>query len=30
MVGHDFFKPFAVTFDFETMRIFVASQPASP
>jgi predicted aspartyl protease len=30
MVGHDFFKPFAVTFDFETMRIFLASQPASP
>ena len=23
MVGHDFFKPFAVTFDFETMRIFL-------
>jgi predicted aspartyl protease len=23
MVGHDFFKPFAVTFDFDTMRIFL-------
>ena len=23
MVGHDFFKPYAVTFDFETMRIFL-------
>ena len=23
MVGHDFFKPFAVTFDFENMQIFV-------
>ena len=23
MVGHDFFKPYAVTFDFETMQIFV-------
>jgi predicted aspartyl protease len=23
MVGHDFFKPFAVTFDFQTMRIFL-------
>ena len=23
MVGHDFFKPFAVTFDFETMQIFL-------
>jgi hypothetical protein len=30
MVGHDFFKPFAVTFDFETMRIFLTNQPASP
>jgi predicted aspartyl protease len=30
MVGHDFFKPFAVTFDFETMRIFLTSQSASP
>ena len=25
MVGHDFFKPFAVTFDFESMRIFLTS-----
>jgi hypothetical protein len=23
MVGHDFFKPYAVTFDFEDMRIFL-------
>jgi predicted aspartyl protease len=23
MVGHDFFKPYAVTFDFQTMRIFL-------
>ncbi len=23
MVGHDFFKPFAVTFDFDTMQIFL-------
>jgi hypothetical protein len=23
MVGHDFFKPYAVTFDFENMRIFL-------
>ena len=23
MVGHDFFKPYAVTFDFESMRIFL-------
>ena len=23
MVGHDFLKPYAVTFDFETMRIFL-------
>jgi hypothetical protein len=23
MVGHDFFKPYAITFDFETMRIFL-------
>jgi tetratricopeptide (TPR) repeat protein len=23
MVGHDFFKPYAVTFDFETMQIFL-------
>ncbi len=23
MVGHDFFKPYAVTFDFDTMRIFL-------
>jgi hypothetical protein len=30
MVGHDFFKPFAVTFDFETMRIFLTNQPTSP
>ncbi|HEU4957660.1 MAG TPA: hypothetical protein VFT40_08550, partial [Sphingomicrobium sp.] len=30
MVGHDFFKPFAVTFDFETMRIFLTSQSTSP
>jgi predicted aspartyl protease len=30
MVGHDFFKPFAVTFDFETMRIFLMSESASP
>jgi hypothetical protein len=22
MVGHDFFKRYAVTFDFETMQIF--------
>ncbi len=25
MVGHDFFKPYAVTFDFESMRIFLTS-----
>jgi predicted aspartyl protease len=30
MVGHDFFKPYAVTFDFETMRIFLDRQSASP
>ena len=30
MVGHDFFKPFAVTFDFETMRIFLTSESTSP
>ena len=30
MVGHEFFKPYAVTFDFETMRIFLTNQPASP
>jgi hypothetical protein len=30
MVGHDFFKPYAVTFDFETMRIFLTAQPTSP
>jgi hypothetical protein len=30
MVGHDFFKPYAVTFDFETMRIFLTNQPPSP
>jgi predicted aspartyl protease len=30
MVGHDFFKPYAVTFDFETMRIFLVSPPSSP
>jgi hypothetical protein len=23
MVGHDFFKPYAITFDFENMRIFL-------
>ena len=23
MVGHDFFKPYAVTFDFQTMQIFL-------
>jgi hypothetical protein len=23
MVGHDFFKPYAVTFDFETLQIFL-------
>ena len=23
MVGHDFFKPYAVTFDFESMQIFL-------
>ena len=22
-IGHDFFKPYAVTFDFETMRILL-------
>jgi Aspartyl protease/Tetratricopeptide repeat len=26
MVGHDFFKPYAVTFDFADMRIFLQSQ----
>jgi predicted aspartyl protease len=30
MVGHDFFKPYAVTFDFETMQIFLTNQPTSP
>jgi predicted aspartyl protease len=30
MVGHDFFKPYAVTFDFETMTIFLVSPPSSP
>jgi hypothetical protein len=30
MIGHDFFKPYAVTFDFETMRIFLDRQSASP
>jgi predicted aspartyl protease/Tfp pilus assembly protein PilF len=30
MVGHDFVKPFAVTFDFETMRIFLTSESTSP
>src|SRR5262249_38295838 len=29
MRGHDFFKPFVVTFDFDTMRIFLPPQPAS-
>jgi hypothetical protein len=29
MVGHDFFKPYAVTFDFETMQIFLTSQSIS-
>jgi hypothetical protein len=23
MVGHDFFKPYAVTFDFENMKILL-------
>ena len=23
MVGHDFFKPYAVTFDFDTMQIIL-------
>jgi hypothetical protein len=23
MVGHDFFRPYAVTFDFQTMQIFL-------
>jgi len=23
MVGHDFFKPYAVTFDFQNTRIFL-------
>ena len=23
MVGHDFFKPYAVTFDFQNMQIFL-------
>jgi hypothetical protein len=23
MVGHDFFKPYAITFDYENMRIFL-------
>ena len=23
MVGHNFFKPYAVTFDFENMKIFL-------
>jgi hypothetical protein len=25
MVGHDFFKPYAVTFDFTNMRIWLRS-----
>jgi hypothetical protein len=27
MVGHDFFKPYAVTFDFETMQIILEETP---
>ena len=27
MVGHDFFKPYAVTFDFENMKIFLQQEP---
>jgi aspartyl protease len=27
MVGHDFFKPYAVTFDFENMQIFLQQSP---
>ena len=27
MVGHDFFKPYAVTFDFESMQIFLRGSP---
>jgi hypothetical protein len=27
MVGHDFFKPYAVTFDFENMQIFLEKKP---
>jgi len=23
MVGHDFFKPYVVTFDFENMKVFL-------
>lgn len=30
MVGHDFFKPYAVTFDFESMRIFLTRHSTSP
>jgi predicted aspartyl protease len=30
MVGHEFFKPFAVTFDFDTMQIYLTSRPAAP
>ena len=26
MVGHDFFKPYAVTFDFQNMQIFLQKQ----
>jgi len=27
MVGHDFFKPYAVTFDFATMQIYLRRAP---
>ena len=30
MVGHDFFKPYAVTFDFAGMKIFLSKPAARP
>lgn len=30
MVGHDFFKPHAVTFDFESMKIFLSKPAQTP
>ena len=30
MVGHDFFKPYAVTFDFVGMKIFLSKPAPTP